>query len=253
MERERVSALWHRNHPIAGPLDDSTVTTLLDRSLPKGPARLLDLGCKEGEWLRRALRRHPETTAVGVDIDGEAVRRGRDRGDTEGLADRLELLDQDARAYADSAGTRFDVVLSVGAAHAFGGLAPTLRAVEGLLAEGGTALVGDGFWERPPGPATLDAGFEAEEYQDLAGTVRAVREAGWVPVYGHVSTPGEWDAYEWNCVGTLSAWALDHPRDPDSREALTFADRHREAWLSGYRGTLGFVTLVLRGGPAPAP
>lgn len=48
--------------------------------------------------------------------------------------------------------------------------------------------------------------------------------------------------------GALAEWALDHPGDPHSQEALAAAHRHRSEWLHGYRGCFGFLTLVLRPG-----
>jgi hypothetical protein len=68
---------------------------------------------------------------------------------------------------------------------------------------------------------------------------------GWTPVYGHVSTIEEWDDYEFSWTGSLARWALDHPDDPDAKQALEASAEHRDMWL-GYRGVLGFVTLVLR-------
>jgi hypothetical protein len=95
--------------------------------------------------------------------------------------------------------------------------------------------------------------------RDLATTVDRVAAEGWVPVYGHVSTTEEWDEYEFSWTGTLShstrllstasRWALDHPSDPDSATAVETADAHRTQWLRGYRGTLGFITMVLRAAP----
>jgi cyclopropane fatty-acyl-phospholipid synthase-like methyltransferase len=210
----------------------------------RGDERVLDLGCGEAAWLVRALTGRPGVRAEGVDIDHEAVARGARAVADAGLADRVTLVAQDATAFTSP--HRFDVVLSVGASHAFGGLRPTLQAAREHLAEGGSVLVGDGFWERPPGPATLDAGFAADEYEDLVTTVERVVADGWLPVYGHVSTVEEWDDYEWSWTGTLSRWALDHPAHPDRAAALEAAAGHRRRWLGGYRGTLGFVTLLLR-------
>jgi hypothetical protein len=69
---------------------------------------------------------------------------------------------------------------------------------------------------------------------------------GWTPVYGHVSTLAEWDAYEWSWTGSLAQWALDHPDHPDHEQALQASAAHRGSWLNGYRGVLGFVVLLLR-------
>jgi len=61
-----------------------------------------------------------------------------------------------------------------------------------------------------------------------------------------VSDAAEWDNYEWSWVGSLTEWALDNPGHPDAAEALAAAREHRDEWLRGYRGVLGFATLVLR-------
>ena len=212
---------------------------LLSRAIGANRRHLLDLGCATGEWLMRAAASHPHVTGVGIDLDEAAIARGTDAIRTAGLADRLELRVGDAReAVLDRPA---DCVLSVGAAHAFGGLLPTLDAVRGHLADRATVVVGDGFWESEPTDATLAVGFERDEYADLATTVDRVVDAGWAPVYGHVSTAAEWDDYEWSWTGSLTDWALDN-----DASAIAVAARHRSEWLRGYRGVLGFVTLVLR-------
>jgi putative hydrolase of the HAD superfamily len=92
--------------------------------------------------------------------------------------------------------------------------------------------------------AALDAA--PDEFTDLAGLVDAAEQAGWTPVYAHLSDAAEWDNYEWSWVGSLTEWALDNPGHPDAAEARALAREHRERWLRGYRNVLGFATLVLR-------
>ncbi|MDX3096562.1 methyltransferase domain-containing protein [Streptomyces sp. ME01-24h] len=241
MERHRISRIAHTHHPIAAPLDDATVRRLLDRALRRGDEHVLDLGCGEGAWLLRALAGRPGVTAEGVDLDVDALAKAAREAAALGVGDRLTLHDRDAAGFASP--QPFDVVLSVGAAHAFGGLMPTLAAARAHLAPGGIALVGDGFWEREPTP---DLVKEVGEYEDLPCTVDRIAEAGWTPVLAHVSTLREWDDYEWSWTGSLAEWALDHPGDSESAAALEAAAVHRAGWLRGYRGTLGFVTLLLR-------
>lgn len=244
-DRLQVSSIAHRDHPVAAPLDDASVARLLDRALPRGDERVLDLGCGEGAWLLRALAGRPQARAEGVDVSVPALSKAREAAVAAGLEDRLTLHEQDAARFTSS--HAFDLVCVVGSTHAFEGLLPALAAARPHLAEGGRVLVGEGFWERPPGRATL-AALDASPYDfdDLATTVDRVTGDGWIPVYGHVSTPGEWDDYEWSWTGSLSDWALDRPGAPDAAAALAAAAAHREGWLRGYRGTLGFVTLLLR-------
>ncbi|WP_370119706.1 cyclopropane-fatty-acyl-phospholipid synthase family protein [Streptacidiphilus sp. MAP12-33] len=249
MNRDQLSLIAHTDHPVAAPLDDDTVGSLIDHAVAHAAARedggrVLDLGCGSGEWLLRALIRHPRLRAVGVDLSARALAEARERAERLGVADRLTLVQQDAGAFADpNGGDGFDAVLCVGAAHAFDGLPGTLAATSAHLAPGGRLLVGDGYFEREP---TAEAREMLGDSGDLPTVLAQVTAAGLVPVQGHLSTRRELDAYEWSWTGSLAAWALDHPQDPSSAQALELSATHREEWLRVYRDTWGFVTLVLR-------
>lgn len=251
MDRRKLSAIAHIDHPISAPLSDSTVAHLLHRAIREQDDHLLDLGCGEGTWLLRALQAHGGVTAVGVDISGEGFDRTLNEAARLGLEDRLELRRQDVAEYRST--RKADLVLSVGAAYAFGGLLPTLHAAREHLAEDGMLLLGDCFWEREP-DAAVRAELEdgPQKYADLPTTVAQVVADGWTPVYGYISTIAEWDEYEWCWTGTLAQWALDHPGHPGSDLALRTSAAHRTSWLGGYRGILGFVVLLLRRTPPPA-
>ncbi|MFD7957085.1 SAM-dependent methyltransferase [Streptomyces ardesiacus] len=241
MERDQISQLAHADHPIAAPLDDASVHRLLARAIPGDAARVLDLGCGGAEWLLRALTEHPSLTAEGVDTSEGALAHARAAAARLGVGDRLTLHHRDAARF--TAPHRFDLVLCVGSAHAFGGLSATLAAAREHLAPGGRVLVGDGFWEREPSPEAVGM---LGDLADLPTTLDRVAAEGWTPVGGHISTRRELDDYEWAWTGTLAGWALDHPGDPDRAQALEAAAAHREGWLRGYRESFGFLCLVLR-------
>jgi SAM-dependent methyltransferase len=139
------------------------------------------------------------------------------------------------------------VVLCVGASHAFGRLDDMLAAVRRHLRPGGQALIGDSIWDRPPSAAALAAlEVTADAYPDLAGLVRAVRHHGFEPSYGHVSTLSEWDDYQLSWTGSLVDWAVrEAPTAADRDQVLAVAREHRDSWLSGARGELGFATFVV--------
>ncbi|MBX7551976.1 SAM-dependent methyltransferase [Streptomyces sp. NPDC088560] len=241
MNRDLISRRAHADHPIAAPLCDDSVHRLLQRGLHRADARVLDLGCGAGEWLVRALTDYPAVRADGVDLSEGALTRAAERARELGVHDRLTLHREDAAVFR--AADAHDLVLSVGATHAFGGLLPTLAAARTHLAPGGRVLVGEGIWEREP---SQEAVKMLGEFADLPTTVDRVVADGWTPVYGHVSTRQELDDYEWSWTGSLSSWALDHPDDPDAEEALEAAAVHREEWLRVYRDVFGFACLVLR-------
>ncbi len=151
-------------------------------------------------------------------VSADALEEARKQADARGVGDRLVLHEQDAGAFASERG--FDVVMSVGATHAFGGLTGTLATAREHLAPGGRVLVGDAYWEAAP---SAEAREMLGEYEDLATTMDRVAADGWTPVFGHISTRRELDDYEWHWTGTLAEWALDHPGDPLAQEALATA------------------------------
>jgi cyclopropane fatty-acyl-phospholipid synthase-like methyltransferase len=241
VDRQQISRLAHADHPIAAPLDDDSVRRLLARGVPRGEARVLDLGCGGGEWLLRALAEHPRLTAEGVDISPSALDHAHEAAERLAVRDRLTLHRQDAAQFASP--HRFDLVLCVGSTHAFGGLSATLAVAREHLAPEGRVLVGDGFWEREPSAEAVEM---LGDLADLPTTLARVVADGWTPVGGHISTRQELDDYEWSWTGALAAWALDHPTDPDRAQALETATTHRDQWLRVYRDVMGFLCLVLR-------
>jgi cyclopropane fatty-acyl-phospholipid synthase-like methyltransferase len=241
MDRQLISLLAHADHPIAAPLSDESVRRLLDRAIRQGDERVLDLGCGGGAWILRALAAHPHVVAEGVDISKVALAKAQEAATGLGVGERLVLHDRDAAEYTSA--HPFDVVISVGATHAFGGLLPSLAVAREHLAPGGHVLVGDGYWEDAPGPDAIEM---LGNLDDLATTMDRVVADGWTPVHGHISTREELDDYEWSWTGSLTSWALDHPQDQDGAEALAAASAHRSEWLRDYRKAFGFVCLVLR-------
>jgi SAM-dependent methyltransferase len=243
VDRARASAIAHRRHPIAAPVSEVNLRRILERLAVPDGGRLLDLGCGMGPWLLAALEAAPHASGVGVDTAEPALEAARASAAARGLAERVEWARADASGYD---GEGFDAVLCVGATHAFGGLGPTLAAVRSHLRPGGRVLLGEGFWDGEPTPQAMSAlGAAPGELPSLDGLVQAGRDAGYEPGYGHVSSAEEWDDYEWSWTGSLTEWALTEADEADRASALAMAGTHRDEWLTGYRGQLGFLTLVL--------
>jgi SAM-dependent methyltransferase len=241
VDRALVSAVAHRWHRVAAPVSDENLRRLIGRLELPGGARILDLGCGFGEWLLAALEAVADAHGVGIDTSVPALEQARSSAEGRKLSGRVTFEEADA---ADWKGGNFDAVLCVGATHALGGLATALPALRRHLRPGGRVLLGEGVWEVPPSPEAL-AGIQAEpgELPELPELIADLRRFGFEPGFGHVSTPAEWDSYEWSWTGALAGWALE---DRGERaEALEIARTHRREWLAGYRGQLGFVTLVL--------
>ncbi|SDI30651.1 SAM-dependent methyltransferase [Nonomuraea jiangxiensis] len=240
MDRSLISNIAHSDHPIAAPVSAANLDKLLRRTKLGEGARILDLGCGEAMWTLRALELFPGSTADGVDISSGALAAAAKDAEARGLSERIRLHEMGAAEFR--AAEPYDLVLCVGSTHAFDGLTPSLHAIRQLTRPEGLVLVGEGYWETPPSPE-LEA--EIGKYPDLAGLVAQAEEPGYRTIYAHTSSSAEWDEYEWSWTGSLVRWAMDNP-GPDGDTALAAALEHRDMWLKGYRGKLGFVTLLLR-------
>ncbi|MDH2426841.1 class I SAM-dependent methyltransferase [Sphaerisporangium sp. TRM90804] len=244
MERRLISHLAHRDHPIAAPVSGAHVTRLLRRARLPEAARILDLGCGRAAWTLRALAMYEDATADGVDISADALKTAEGYAEMQGVWERIRLHERPAADFPVV--EHYDLVVCVGATHAFGGLAATVAHVRRHLRPNGLALIGGGFWEREPTPEALTRlNVEPSELLDLPGTVAAAESAGFDTVYASTSDLAEWDEYEWSWTGTLLRWANENP-GPDAAAARAAALEHRDTWLHGYRGILGFVTLLLQ-------
>lgn len=241
MDRAEISQIAHERHPIAAPISEERLQHLL-AEVAAPEIEVLDLGCGVGSWLLTLLELSEQACGIGVDVSKPALEEASRASSERGLSDRVEWIESDAASW--SGADTFDVAMCVGASHVFGGLDGTLSAIRRHLRRGGFAVLGDAFWERAPSESAQAA--IPEELPSLAGLVDVVEAAGFEVVDGYVSTLQDWDDYEWSWTGSLVRWALGQAAgSSEAAEALGAAREHREAWLKGYRGELGFVTLVL--------
>jgi cyclopropane fatty-acyl-phospholipid synthase-like methyltransferase len=119
---------------------------LVRRSVVRHPRRHDLTDDRTARPLRRPGRRRlqelllAQDRLTGLGIDHMLLATVGERSTQRGLGDRVRWIGTDAATWSDGL---FDVVLCVGATHAFGGLADMLAAVRRHLRPGGQALVGD--------------------------------------------------------------------------------------------------------------
>jgi len=111
---------------------------------PRGPVRLLEIGCGSGTYVRRAAARNPDLTAVGLELQPEVAAAARANLQAWGLSDRATIETGDVREAAPGIG--FDLATLHNNVYYFAveervGL---LRRVRGMLRPGGALLVTTG-------------------------------------------------------------------------------------------------------------
>lgn len=206
--------------------------------------RIVDIGCGKGHLLVEAVRRL-EALGTGVDLDisecAALVQR-------EGLDHRVQLIEADAGEAA--LGTAFDVSISVGAAHVYGGYVNTLRHLRDMTAPNGYVVFGDGYWATDPTESALSAlDAQPDELGTLGDIVDTGLEMQLTPAWARVSSMREWDDYEFAWARNLFDYAADHPGDPDAAGLSAIAREHLVGYVHGYRGVLGFVVTAFRREP----
>ncbi|GAA1691032.1 class I SAM-dependent methyltransferase [Glycomyces endophyticus] len=228
------------NSPIAAWRFDRQV----EECAAVAPETILDIGCGWGELLQRVTERVPGARAVGIDSDVELLERGRAGAARRGIADRVEFVEYQGSDWTEPA----DLVICIGAAHAFGTGPEAIAALYPLVKPGGRLVFGDGVWERVPTEAQLAAmwpGTGAGDFPLLPDLVDAAVEVGLRPLRVESIEQSEWDDFESEFLADKEVWLQQHPGDPRAAEIRAAADAHRAWWLRGHRGVLGFAYLTL--------
>jgi SAM-dependent methyltransferase len=238
----KIDPIW-TDLTFNSPLDDVRVERLVGAVGPLAGARVVEVGCGWGELLLRFAAAEPSVRAVGIDRDAAAVGYGSANAAARGLAQQVELVVGDAAGWEPGAA---DVAVCVGASHALGGTPQALAWLRAAVRPGGRVIFGEGIWERPPtGAATAALGGDPAEFGTLADLVALAAEAGLRPWDVSVASVEEWDAFESGYARGWERWLRANPDDPEADTVRADADTHRERWLRGYRGVLGFAYLVL--------
>jgi cyclopropane fatty-acyl-phospholipid synthase-like methyltransferase len=227
---DEVRARAHARLTFNAPLSEERAARLV-HLLALAPGRhALDVGCRWGELLLRVVAAHPASTGTGIDGDRRALDRGRRAAAERGLYERVEFVEGDITTFDD----RGDLVLCVGAAHAWGGATAALRELRERVERGGMLLFADGFWQRPPG---AEARRLFGELPVLDGLFQVARAAGFAIEHAEPSTQEEWDAFE-------QSWRRGVETADDPVVRLAAVERERD-YRESYRGVLGFAWLVL--------
>ena len=164
-----------------GPGKRAIWAQLLDELGLRGDEHVLDVGCGRGAVLMLAARRLPAGQAVGADIWRRRDQSGNSRAAAErnaaaeGVRDRVEFADADARALP-FASSSFDLVVSslaISNIRDAGGRAQALREAVRVLRPGGRLRIVDDGADR-----------YAAVLRDAGCTDVAVRQLGWRTWYG---------------------------------------------------------------------
>lgn len=239
----------HASLDFANPLSPEVFDRAIGLMALTPGERFVDFGAGKGEFcVRMAARRGARCDAVERSplMAAEARRRASALGiDRPGA---VTVHEGDAAEFIRSVPIGcYSGAACVGSLHALGGLAGTLSALARIVRRGGWAMIGEGFWQRPPAPEYLAAtGIDAGEFHPLSGLTDAVSAAGARLHDVAVATEREWDDYEWAHARGIESWAAANAGHGDAPEMLERSRAWRQAYLRWGRGALGFALLTGR-------
>ena len=247
MDRARVTAITHGGLEYANPLAPGWFDHLGAWAGLTPGERVFDAGCGAGELLISLAERFG-TGGTGVDPSPQFIATARERAAARAPDAGLEFLEAEVDAF-QTFPESYAMAACIAATHAYGGLRPTLAALAPLVPVGGHVLIGEGFWERDPGPEYLEAlgGADADELADLDSTLSAGLEMGLDVVESVVASGQEWEIYESTLVANGRRWLEAHRDDPGAEQVANWVEaaRNRRDVVGG-RETLGFVAILLR-------
>jgi SAM-dependent methyltransferase len=129
------------------------VPAVHDRLLGDPPAHVADVACGLGHSTLSIARAYPKVQVDGIDLDEASIARARELLPGSGVEERVTFHHADAADPGFS--ERYDLVTIFEALHDMSQPVEVLQTARGLLAEGGSVIVGD---ERTAERFSLDAG-----------------------------------------------------------------------------------------------
>jgi SAM-dependent methyltransferase len=243
MDRMRYSAIGHTAFSILNPVGSEALDRLIECSaLPPG-ARVLDIGCGKGEALIRMAARF-EARGIGIEPNPAFLRDARAAAASRGVSGRLEWFEREWAAFRAEPES-FDAALCIGASHAIGDYRAMLEALRGLVRPGGRALVGHGYWKRPPAPEYLASfGGSEDELTEEPRNVAIAGELGLGLLGREFASDEDWDRYEGGYAESLERFGSEHPDDPDVPAMLERIRGWRAGYLRWGRETMGFALYL---------
>lgn len=248
MDRNRFSAIAHRNHAFSHPISEQKIRKMIQIVSPKPQDKVIDIGAGKCELLIRLVENY-KITATAIELYDGAIEEAKRRASSRIPEGSIEFIVDDANAAVErceQAG--YDLGICIGSTHALGGFENTIQTLKRLVKKNGYILIGEGYWKQTPRAEYLEAlgGADESECKSHADTVNAGAELGLIPLWSYVANEDDWDDYEWLYSLSVENYCLENPEDPDFEAMIERIRTWRQTYLKWGRDTLGFGLYLYR-------
>jgi SAM-dependent methyltransferase len=246
MDQWKYFDITHREHVICNPTSVEKIDELIALLRLKPGAKVLDIATGKGEFIIRLAERY-KIEGIGVEISPYHVSDAKKMIKERVPDARLTFLEMDGADFKPEKPESFDVVSCLGASWIYGGHKGTLKALKEMAAPGSRVVVGEPYWLQEPAAEYLEAiGLERGMIGTHYENGRAGQDLGLELVYTLASSPDDWDRYEGLQWYAATAWAGEHPEDPDVGEVLKRASGDRANYLRWGRDTIGWSIYMFK-------
>jgi len=238
----RYYVVAEREHELQNPISVEKLVLLGERlRLRRDRTRRRARANRGGPAL--VLARTFGCAVEGIEIAPEFHAAAEERAAAEGLDGLLSFRLADASAQALEPGV-YDAALCLGATFVFGGLGPTVDALQPCVRPGGHVVVGEPYWRTWPLPA--DYADRDAPYASLEGTVATI-EAPDLRVVGVIAaSQDDWDRYETLRWRSVEEWLAENADDPAVEDVRSMHEHGKRAYLRYGRDVLGWALFVCR-------
>lgn len=247
MDRVRLSFIAHTGLPYFNPVCDKRIESALSRVPWRERMSVIDIGSGAGQLLIKLVEQH-NVHAIAVERESIFVDEMHKRMGDHIPAHAIVIHQTPVAEFLQThASDRYDVVVCIGAGHAFGGEDAAMRRLAGLVMPGGYLIFGAGYWKQTPAPEYLASfGGTVEEMGTHSKHVEVGVSLGLTPLFATTASNDEWDEYEWRYATNIENYVAANPNDPDSPAMLARCRSWRAAYLRWGRDTMGFGVYVFR-------
>lgn len=248
MDRNRFSAIAHRNHAFSNPISETKMMKVIEMVALKSQDKVIDIGSGKGELLIRLVENY-NVSATGIELYEGAIKEAKRNADERIPNRSLDFIVDDANvAVSKCEQEGYELGICIGSTHALGGLESTLKTLNRLVRKNGYILIGEGYWKQSPSEDYLVAlgGAKESDLKTHLENVLVAEELGLVPMWSYVSNDDEWDDYEWLYSSSIENYCQENPNDPDRKAMLQRIRTWRKTYLQWGRDTLGFGLYLFK-------
>jgi ubiquinone/menaquinone biosynthesis C-methylase UbiE len=248
LDRNKFSAIAHRNHVFSNPINEEKIMKMVRMIDPKPNAKVIDIGAGKCELLIRLVE-HYKVSATAIESYAGAIEEARNRARSRISEGSIDFMIEDAnKAILSYKQDEFDLGICIGATHALGGLESTLQILRRIVKKDGYILIGDGYWKKSPDPKYLEAlgGANESDLNSHAENVLVAENLGVIPLWSYVASEDDWDEYEWLYSFSIEEYCQNNLEDSDRVAMLHRIRTWRRTYLTGGRDSLGFGLYLFR-------